>query len=426
VDVFTVEEGTALSTAVQVAALTAEKAEVSWDRLRLILRDPLLKLDVPSITETFAGTNSGATGYEGTADDIKGQFKPFVYGKAEMVPPVLVNSSTLVFIANFDKDGNPAPVNVIDDVRLDGNDAGVTLDDDYATLADLVAASIPSGQYGTCLAKGALRFNNLTNDNIVTCRVTVGATTADRTTGQIVNRLLQDRAGIASGDILGVSALDTAQGAEFGIYIDSDLAVAEVVDMVLAGAGGYIVPTELNKFQLGRLEAPSGTAARVFEEWELIREGAALEMIPSGDYDNGLLTWKVIHGANKYYRVFNDTEFAAAVSDSEKARMKTEYRNSVAEDATILTAELGAEILEYNSMMQDLSAAATEATRQLNLRKVDRDRWRLRVKDSALLNLGSIIEINTTRFGFAGSKKFVITGYRFNFYNNFVDYFLWG
>lgn len=425
---------TSLADSTQIATFIIEKAEFSWSRLRLVLRDPMLELDVPAITATFAGTNSGSTGYEGTADDLKGKLKPHVDGIAEVVSPPMVNSSTLIFIGSYDIDGNPEASQTIDDVRLDGNNAAVTLDTtvgtsgDAANLAALAAASIAAGKYATCKAASAIRFNSLTTSNVVTCRFTRGAASSNRTVAQLVKNALTERAGIDASRILGVSALDTAQSNEFGYYLSDDMTVRDLCWKLLEGAGGYLVGDAQGRFEIGRLEDPSGgTVARVFEEWEISSQnGGGLEMIPSSDGDNGLKTWKTITSAKKYWRQFTESDFAGAVTLTDREALLKEWRDVVDSDSAVLTASPLAATLRFQSYMNSLSGAATENTRQLTLRKTDRDHWRIRVKDSNLLQLGQIVQINTERFGFAGSKKFVITGYQWNFFTDFVSYYLWG
>lgn len=437
VEIFRVEDETvALSAATQIATLVVEKAEFSWSKVKLVLRDPMLELDIPAITATFAGTNSGATGYEGTADDLKGKLKPFVMGVAEVVAPPMVNSSSLIFICNHDIDGNPAAVNAIEDVRLDGNGAAVTLDTtvgtsgDTTTLANLAAASIAAGKYATCLAAGALRFNSLTSSNIVTCRVKEGANSAARTPAQIVKRLITDRAGKDAADIVSgsVTALDSDQGNEFGIYVESDAKVSDLCWQVLQGAGAWLVGNALGQYDMGRLEDPTGgSAVREIEEWEITAEnGGAIEMIPSGDPDNGLPTWKAVTLARRYWRKFSESELAGAVSLADREALTQEWRTVADSDSAVLTKNPGAAFVQIESMINSLSAAATENTRQLTMRKEDRDHWKIRIKDNNLLQLGDIIQVNTDRFQFGGGKKFVITGYSFNFFSDFVDYYLWG
>jgi hypothetical protein len=45
----------------------------------------------------FAGTNSGGNGTEGTADDLKGKYKPLAMGDVYNIEPVLVNGGKLIY-----------------------------------------------------------------------------------------------------------------------------------------------------------------------------------------------------------------------------------------------------------------------------------------------------------------------------------------
>lgn len=441
---------TPLASATVIADLRMENADVTWDRLQLTLRDPLLELDIPAITATFLGTNDGdAFDVEGTANDIKGTLKPFLYGTVRNITPILVNSSSLIHLCNFDSTGNPIAVTTISNVRLNGNAAAVTLDTsiggagpldpgDFATIADLAAATIASGKYATCLAKGAIRFNNLAPNEIVTMDVTEGSTSADRTVAQICKRLIKDRAGKVDGDFVSASitALDTAQSSVFGIYVTDNTKVVDCCFELLEGAGAYLVNDEEGKIEFGRLEDPSGgISVRDFEEDDIIvEEIGTLEQIPSQDPGYGIPPWKCITNARKHYRVFSETEFAGAVSVADRELLLKEFRKVSNETTSILSDHPLSPILEFTSLMDSLTDAATENARQLALRapftfngkETLRRFWKLTVQEPVVYNLGNVITINTDRFNLNNNRKFVIIGYQLFFEKLRTNYFIWG
>lgn len=438
---------TPLSEASVLADLRIESANVGWDKLKLTLRDPLLDIDVPAITATFLGTNNGdAYDVEGTADDIKGQLKPFLYGVVRNIQPVMVNSTSLIHLCNFDIDGNPIAVHSISNVRLNGNSTAVTLDTalgggdgDLGTIADLAAATIASGKYATCLAKGAIRFNNLVANEIVTMDVTETSSSSSHTVAQICKRLIKDRAGKSDSDFVSASitSLDSDQSAEFGIYVDSDKSVVDCVFSLLEGAGAYVVNDETGDFEFGRLEDPSGgTSVRTFEETDiLVEEVGYLEQVQASDPGYGLPPWRVVTKAQKYYRVLVDSEFAGAVSLADREAMKLEFRKVQDEDTSILADSPLSPVLELESLMDSLSAADTENTRQLDLRKpftfnskeTVRRFWKLTVQEPVVYNLGDILTIDTERFNFNSGRKFVIMGYQLYFGTDIrISYYVWG
>jgi hypothetical protein len=65
---------------------TAEQVEVGARTATIRLRDRLQVLSLPLQANRYAGSNVLPAGAEGTADDIKGQPKPLLYGRRYQVP----------------------------------------------------------------------------------------------------------------------------------------------------------------------------------------------------------------------------------------------------------------------------------------------------------------------------------------------------
>jgi hypothetical protein len=99
------------------------------------------------LTLTYAGTG-GAEG--GT--DLKDRAKPWIFGHALNVEPVLVNSVDSVF--QFSAYG---PIQAVNALYERGSSFGASLGD-FANYGALVAATIGAGQWATCLAQGMVRL----------------------------------------------------------------------------------------------------------------------------------------------------------------------------------------------------------------------------------------------------------------------------
>lgn len=82
-----------IADATLMAYMTAQGIAQSEDTVRVKIRDLDAIFDTPLVTQTYAGTNSGATGNEGTANDIKGNPKPICEGPFVYETPVTCNSS---------------------------------------------------------------------------------------------------------------------------------------------------------------------------------------------------------------------------------------------------------------------------------------------------------------------------------------------
>ncbi|MGN6290384.1 MAG: hypothetical protein ACTHNA_14110 [Sphingopyxis terrae] len=94
---------------------------------------------------------AGTTGAEGGADR-KGTLKPWVFGVALNVEPVLIDEDNSVY--QFSGYG---PIKAVDALYERGSSFGAAIGD-YADYAALVAADIPAGRWGTCLAQGMIRL----------------------------------------------------------------------------------------------------------------------------------------------------------------------------------------------------------------------------------------------------------------------------
>lgn len=153
------------------------------------------------LTLTYAGTG-GAEG--GT--DLKDRAKPWIFGRALNVEPVLINSIDSVF--QFSAYG---PIQAVNALYERGSAFGDSLGD-FANYGALVAATIGAGQWATCLAQGMVRLG----------APPYGVITGDidgdkpaggwlRKTGEILRRVASN-AGVDDGAINGASldALDVA------------------------------------------------------------------------------------------------------------------------------------------------------------------------------------------------------------------------
>jgi len=423
---------TALASAETIATFTIERADFSsWTEITFVIRDALADLDVPLQPNTFAGNNGDSDDTEGTANDLKGKTKPVVIGKVRGISPPLVNQSSLIYCCNFDDSGNPKAVASIDAVKTNYNavvlDTAIGTSGDFATIALLAAATIGSGKYATCKAKGAFRLNNLSSGETVTCDVTQGTS---QTVAACIETAIVDYTSKTSSDFVtgALAALDVKQGSAFGIYVDNETTILDVVMQLAEGAGVWIAPNFERKFNVDRLEAPSGTADLTFEEWQVeAQSDGGIQILGTNDKGNGIPIWKVKYNAQKLWHVFRDQEFAGAVALADREYAKNEFRAVTAEDSSIKTAYLSSQILEITSLMDSLSDAATEAARQLTMRKALRDFLVLPVEfDGDLLGIGDVIQLNTDRFDYAGSKKFVIMGYRYDLVKKRITYTVWG
>lgn len=397
---------------------TAEQVVVSARTASIRLRDKLQVLSLPLQSTLYAGNNSLPSGAEGTADDIKGQRKPLLFGRRYQIAPVLVNTSKLIYQVH---DG---VVNSIDAVY----DQGVALTasgTNRANLAAMEATAPAAGQYDTCTSLGLFRLGAAAAG-----RVTVNAR-GDATGGyvntaaEIVSRMLTQRCGISSGDL--DSTAFTALAAvnyECGIYITGETTRQQAIDAVLASVGGWLAPDRAGLWQVGRLVAPSGTPAFEYTDAHIL----ALDTIAPRDADAGVPVWRVkLRGIP--YTDLGRADLAGAVTEADKARLLQPWREVTSSDSAVQTTHLLAPEMVRDTAIQDATNLATEAARLLALHKVRRDLVQARVamnEDSVKVDLGQVVRLTTARLGYESGRDFVVVGIDADAKVDWLTLELWG
>lgn len=183
------------------------------------------------LDEPFMDVFEGTGGIEGP-DDLTGIVKPRVFGNCRFVPGVLIDTTDVVYMVN---DGAVEGISAAYDRAVSlGTSTG-----DYASLAALIAASIPAGGWGTCKALGLVRLGappdgtpafDVQGDNV---------SGYVRKPGAIISRI----AGIAGGTVnsSNMTALDTDRPYNLCYAISTQttarIAIQQIADSVAASVG---------------------------------------------------------------------------------------------------------------------------------------------------------------------------------------------
>jgi hypothetical protein len=400
---------------------TAEQAEVGAEVVTIRLRDRLELLDQPLQANLYAGNNALPSGAEGVATDIKGQRKPLLFGARGQVLPVLVNTAKLIYQVH---DGALDYIETVYDRGIALSGSGT----DHANLAALEAATIAAGEWDTCHALGLFRLG----------ASPAGRVTADaygdatggyvNTASRIVERILVGRCGIPSGDLDAASFTGLASAAPYvvGEHFTGETSRQQAIDAILAGVGGWLVPTRTGTWQVGRLVAPSGSPAHIFSD-------AAIEKLDTRatrDAGAGLPVWQVrLRGLR--YSPANAADLAppASVGIALHAALTSEWRDTAVTDAAVKTKHLLAPEMQLDTPIQGLSDLATEAARLLALHKVRRDYVQARValtQANAAVDLGAVVRLVTPRLGYTAGRDFVVVGVEHDGKRRHVTLDLWG
>lgn len=389
---------------------TAEALEGDNEKLIIQLRDQSYIFDKPLSQNTYGGTNVLPDGIDGTADDIKGQRKPIIYGKVFNFSPAQVNTSRLIFQYN---DGPGANLDAAYDRGME-----LTRGADYTSQSDMETNSPPAGEYRVWPDGGCFRLGSKPSGQ-VTVDVTQGAAVGNRTTAQILKQIALD-AGLAEASInaADVAALDVANSAVVGIAI-KDETVLQALDAVASSIGAYYYIDRLGQLRVGQLTAP-GEPAASFYDYNIKN----IERRPSKDVN--IPAWRITikHTHNE---TVQNTDLAGGVNDARRSWLAQAYRTESDSGIDIKTQWLLAREIEFDSRLTNASDALAEAARRFNLYKVKRDIFDITVPLSDFNQaLMDTVEINYARHGLSVGRAFRVIGYSINTIEHNSILTIWG
>jgi hypothetical protein len=398
-----------------------DSVDFSWGEVSIKVRDRQQELTNPHQANRYGGTNALPAGLDGVATDLKGKPKPVLYGKVRGIAPPCVNTTRLIYQVS---DG---VINSVDGVYDRG--VALTAGAAYTSQADMETNAPAANGYRVWLnAAGSYVRVGSTPTGTITVDATQGANVAARTPAQLMSQALQ-KAGVASGDITAadITALDTAAGYECGYWVgySADGSTITVLDALANSVGAFWGVDRLGKFRMGQVVAPSsGSSVGTITATDIV----AIDRVRSGDQGEGVPAWQCKLAYQRIYTPQDD--LAAAVPATYKNERAEEYRTVVSSDASIKTQWPKAVELEFTTQLASATDAANEVARRLTLYKARRDTiWvRARLEDAlvSVVDLGRVITLQVSRFGFSSGKPMLITGIRTDLRNNVFELTLWG
>jgi len=352
--------------------------DVVLDENRVIvnIRDRLLDLELPIQSDFYEGTG----GNEGGAD-LKGKPKPIAYGKVRNVPAVLVDKTNLIYQVH---DGSVQDISAV-------YDRGVSLNE--------TTAAPGLGEYKQTSTAGTFQLGGAPDGTITADVEGDNSTDFAVKTGEIVQRILLNRASIASSliDTTAFTKLNTASTAKIGIWIGPEQQLmTDVVDRLLFGIGAYGYFTRLGLFTVGVFEDPKAVGdvvKQAFGEVDIIAiRREALPGFGNPPIWRAQVTYKV------NYMVQTDLAGGSSVGQQEFA--VEPFRLAVATDLAVKSRFSLADDPEPIAALYDNSSdAQNEATRILNLHKTPRALFEFVTKTKATkMKIGDVISITYPRW----------------------------
>lgn len=208
---------------VTMAVMRVETFASEADALKLNLGVDTEWASADVLFREYAGT----TGAEGGAD-LKGQPKPWAFGRCLNLEPVFIDQIDNVFqVSGY------GPVSAIPMVYERGAAFGSSnMVENFPSYAALVAADIPEGKWGTCLAEGMFRLG-APPAGVITCDVD-GDSTAGflRRTGAVIKEIAR-RLGLADRiDADSLDALDAAVPFNVNFYLGQQITLLDFAQQV--------------------------------------------------------------------------------------------------------------------------------------------------------------------------------------------------
>lgn len=194
--------------------------------------DDVLGLDLAVDQEPFDADvlfrkYAGTTGAEG-GENLKDQPKPWLFGRCLNVEPVAID-----LIDNVFQVSGYGPVSAIPAVYERGASFGSSLGD-FASYAALVAADIPEGRWGTCLAQGMFRLG-APPAGVITADVDGDSTTSFlRRTGAVIAEIARRLDLAERVDAASLAALDSAVPRDINIVLSQQITLIELARQMAA------------------------------------------------------------------------------------------------------------------------------------------------------------------------------------------------
>lgn len=397
-----------------VLVATITDVTVERERVSVRIRDNGAALDRPFSTAQYAGTNALPLGIEGTPDDIKGQYKPRIFGRIGLMKPVLVNTSKLIYQVN-----NGA----IDDV-VNVFDAGayLTAGSPYSSQTDMETNQPSPGTYRAWPAGGCFRLGSSSFGEVSCCVAEKWAYTSISAAG-IIQRILVE-AGFVSGQYVAAdfTELNSKTCGPLGVIIENGETIVSVISRICETVGAWWGFDSLNRFRIGRLDAPSAIPLVTITDDHLVTiERVERDTKPA---------WKVTLDADKNYAVQDKKNMAGIVPTSRSSWFSTESRPQKAEDGAVLVQRLLAEDVKNDGLFASISQAQAEATRRLNLNSARRDSVAISVPIQsevfAAVEIGNTVKLETSTLGYETGRNMVIVGVSPDYKTGVCDVMLWG
>lgn len=387
---------------------TAESLDWESTKLRLKLRDPQQSFADAHPYNVFAGNNALPLGVEGVSTDIKGKRKPRCYGKCRHVPPVIVNTSKLIYQVS---DLSTATVAAVYDRGV-----ALTPGSAYSSISDMETNAPTAGQFRAY--QGYFRVGTTPSG-----QVTADVNDSVFLLGAVANKIVVEAGKtMDSSDTTAMNAVG-----EVGIFVNDTRNTSAMLDLLANSAGGYWFFDATGIVRMKQLLAPTSPTI-VLHDYE----GIDISRRALGAGKNGLPIYKVRMLADRVEQTLNQTDLAAIIASDPVtvARLSQQFREAVKETTATLTRHPLSSELEIETALRSLTDAQTQADRLGALLAVRRDlvqyKGRLDPTTAASIAIGTVVTVDSYRLGYGAGRDFVVIGYTLDARTSKATLDLWG
>lgn len=307
--------------------------------------------------------------YANAAASIDGKRKPFAIGDCKNIKPVLIDKTARKYLVH---DTDIADYNGVSTVYAKGVSVAFTEQLAAGTF------TLDSAQTGTITCDaGGFKYSSAYVEHI----------------GDVAEGLLITCGGLVAGDITSadITAINTAFPYDLWDYVTGDDNVLDVLDRLTKGLPLWYGFTREAMFEINEFTVPAGTSALDLDT-RTIQPG--LTGVSFGDVLSKV-TLKYDKNPSKM-----SANSIGTVTDDYKTWLEEDWREEIAEDASVLNLYLLAQDDEFETALRDQADALAVVAKWLTLLKTKRFEISLLVKSPALVcSLGDVIDITYPRFG---------------------------
>lgn len=349
--------------------------------MNILLRDKMQLLNTTMSDAVLGGTTSN-----------KDRSIPLCFGECHNVTPLLVDPVNLLYqVHNGEIEG-------IIEVRDDGVPVTVTK---YLSTGKFKLVNSPVGTI-TASVQGAKFSGGYYN-----------------TVGNLVQLITQNygKTPLVSTDIDTTSFInfESSNTQPVGIFLDDKTDVISVVSELAKSVGAVVLFSPEGRLQIKKIDLTSPIATRSITDSDILYESLNINEKPS-----------VIAAVNlnycKNYTVQSSLE--TGIPAEHIQMFAKEWLEASASDATVATQYgLPTKVDKTDTLLLDTAAATTEATRRLNLYKVQRYVFGFTTDISSLgINIGEYISLTSSRYGLNATKVGQVVSKTVNWFDNSISY----